>query len=111
MVAVWSSGLTSSQCLSPRNFAVQLWGGSDWQENYSILQNGYNVIMSHVDAWYLDCGFGSWRMTGDGACSPYTTWQHVYKHRPWEKMRLETNRMKQVSNYLLIPIDNFEILS
>lgn len=34
---------------------------------------------------------------GEGACSPYTTWQHAYKHRPWERMRLETNKIKQVS--------------
>lgn len=96
IVAVWSSALTSAQCLSPHNFGVQIWGGSEWQENYALLQSGFNVIMSHVDAWYLDCGFGSWRTTGEGACSPYTTWQHAYKHRPWEKMRLEAIKMKQV---------------
>lgn len=97
IVAVWSSALTSAQCLSHHNFAVQIWGGSEWQENYALLQSGFNVVMSHVDAWYLDCGFGSWRTTGEGACSPYTTWQHAYKHRPWEKMRLEPIKLKQVS--------------
>lgn len=96
IVAVWSSALTSAQCLSHHNFGVQIWGGSEWQENYALLQSGFNVVMSHVDAWYLDCGFGSWRTTGEGACSPYTTWQHAYKHRPWEKMHLETIKMKQV---------------
>lgn len=65
-VVVWSSGLTSSQCLSRHNFAVQVWGGSTWQENYDLIMNGFNVIISHVDAWYLDCGFGSWRSTGEG---------------------------------------------
>lgn len=115
-MAVWSSGLTNTQCLSRHNFAVQVWGGSTWQENYDLIMNGFNVIISHVDAWYLDCGFGSWRMTGrtsttkyifsnlwhsnaslgDGACSPYTTWQHMYKHRPWERMRLEPSKVKQI---------------
>lgn len=95
-VIVWSSGLTSSQCLSRNNFAVQVWGGSAWQENYDLLMNGFNIIVSHVDAWYLDCGFGSWRSTGDGACSPYTTWQRVYKHRPWDRMHLDPIKMKQV---------------
>lgn len=60
-VAVWSSGLTSTPCLSKNNFAVQIWGGSTWQENHDLLLSGYNVVFSHVDAWYLDCGFGSWR--------------------------------------------------
>lgn len=31
-----------------------------------------------------------------GACSPYTTWQRAYKHRPWERMHLETSKMKQI---------------
>lgn len=123
---VWSSGLTSSQCLSHHSFAVQVWGASHWQENYDLIANGFNIIVSHVDAWYLDCGFGSWRSSGDGlsigtqfvlnlfawgnglilcnvhlivsvgACSPYTTWQRAYKHRPWDKMHLEPAKMKQV---------------
>nr|AAL28585.1 HL07462p [Drosophila melanogaster] len=95
-VAVWSSALTNTKCLPNSQFTVQVWGGSTWQENYDLLDNGYNVIFSHVDAWYLDCGFGSWRATGDAACAPYRTWQNVYKHRPWERMRLDKKRKKQV---------------
>ncbi|XP_060658402.1 probable beta-hexosaminidase fdl isoform X2 [Drosophila nasuta] len=95
-VAVWSSALTNTKCLPNSQFVVQIWGGSTWQENYDLLDNGYNVIFSHVDAWYLDCGFGSWRATGEAACSPYRTWQNVYKHRPWERMRLDKKRRKQV---------------
>lgn len=64
MASVWSSGLTQMPCLSNKNFAVQVWGGSQWSENYQLLDSGFNVIMSHVDAWYLDCGFGNWRATG-----------------------------------------------
>lgn len=95
-VSVWSSGLTNTRCLSSKQFAVQVWGGSTWQENFDLIDNGFNVIFSHVDAWYLDCGFGNWRATGDAACSPYRTWQNVYKHRPWERMRLDKTRRKQV---------------
>ncbi|XP_055379394.1 probable beta-hexosaminidase fdl isoform X2 [Condylostylus longicornis] len=95
-VSVWSSGLTNTHCLSKKQFVVQVWGGSTWQENYDLLDNGFNLIISHVDAWYLDCGFGSWRATGDAACSPYRTWQNVYKHRPWDRMRLDPHRMKQI---------------
>ncbi|XP_037049918.1 probable beta-hexosaminidase fdl isoform X1 [Bradysia coprophila] len=97
-VAVWSSGLTSGPpCLSKNNFAVQIWGGSTWQENYDLLSSGYNVVYSHVDAWYLDCGFGSWRPSAsEGACSPYRTFQKIYNHRPWEHLRLEPSKLKQV---------------
>lgn len=96
MTAVWSSGLTNMPCLSNKLFAVQVWGGSQWQENYQLIDSGYNLIISHVDAWYLDCGFGSWRTTGEAACSPYRTWQNVYKHRPWDTMRLNKEQMKQI---------------
>ncbi|XP_035793612.1 probable beta-hexosaminidase fdl isoform X1 [Anopheles albimanus] len=94
--AVWSSGLTSFPCL-PRNvYAVQVWGGSKWPENFQLINAGYNLVISHVDAWYLDCGFGSWRSTGEAACSPYRNWQTVYKHRPWDEMKLTSLQMRQI---------------
>uniref|UniRef100_A0A1S4GU30 beta-N-acetylhexosaminidase n=1 Tax=Anopheles gambiae TaxID=7165 RepID=A0A1S4GU30_ANOGA len=96
LVGVWSSGLTSAPCLSKNTFAVQVWGGSKWPENFQLINSGYSLVISHVDAWYLDCGFGSWRSTGDGACSPYRNWQTVYKHRPWEEMKLTTLQMRQI---------------
>uniref|UniRef100_A0A336MDZ8 beta-N-acetylhexosaminidase n=1 Tax=Culicoides sonorensis TaxID=179676 RepID=A0A336MDZ8_CULSO len=96
MTAVWSSGLTNMPCLSNQLFAVQVWGGSQWQENYQLIDSGYNLIISHVDAWYFDCGFGSWRTTGEAACSPYRSWQNVYRHRPWDTMRLTKDQMKQI---------------
>lgn len=114
MAGVWSSGLTNMPCLSTKNFAVQgmkiciknhkflnlnflsVWGGSQWSENYQLIDTGFNLILSHVDAWYLDCGFGNWRPTGDAACSPYRTWQGIYRHKPWSSMRLNKLQMKQV---------------
>lgn len=96
VAAVWSSGLTAAPCLSKNNFAVQVWGGSTWQENFDLIEYGYRLVISHVDAWYLDCGFGSWRSTGEGACSPYRTWQNIYKHRPWDRMRLNPVQMRQI---------------
>lgn len=67
---------------------VQSWGASQWPDTPDILADGYKVLISHVDAWYLDCGFGSWRETGDAACDPYRPWQTVYNHRPWQVLRL-----------------------
>ncbi|XP_039447516.1 probable beta-hexosaminidase fdl isoform X1 [Culex pipiens pallens] len=96
LAAVWSSGLTSYPCLSKNTYAVQVWGGSKWQENYQLINAGFSLVISHVDAWYLDCGFGSWRSTGEGACSPYRNWQTVYKHRPWDEMKLTSLQMRQI---------------
>ncbi|XP_045461611.1 probable beta-hexosaminidase fdl isoform X1 [Harmonia axyridis] len=86
-VLVWSSNLTKrpyvSKYFNRSNIVVQSWGSSQWPDTLDLIQDGYKVIISHVDAWYLDCGFGRWRETGDAACDPYRTWQTVYNHRPW----------------------------
>lgn len=33
---------------------------------------------------------------GEGACSPYRTWQQIYKHKPWYTMRLNKQQMTQI---------------
>lgn len=86
-VIIWSSPLTKRPWLTnyfdKKIHVIQSWGGSNWPETSDLLDDGYQVILSHVDAWYLDCGFGKWRETGDAACGEYRTWQTVYNHRPW----------------------------
>lgn len=87
IVIVWSSDLSKrpylTQYFDKSIFAIQMWGGSSWPENQELLENDYRTIASHVDAWYFDCGFGSWRDSGPGACGQYKNWQSVYNHRPW----------------------------
>lgn len=86
-VIIWSSNLTKrpylSRYLDREWVVVQSWGSSQWPDTIDLLADGYTVLVSHVDAWYLDCGFGRWRETGDAACDPYRPWQTVYSHRPW----------------------------
>lgn len=88
-VILWSSPLTKrsyvNMYLNPKIHVVQSWGGSTWPETIELLEDGFRVILSHVDAWYLDCGFGRWRETGEAACGEYRTWQTVYNHRPWRE--------------------------
>lgn len=63
-----------------------------------LINNKYNIIISHVDAWYFDCGFGSWRDTkGTGTCPPFKAWYTVYNYRPWDTMKLNDVEKKQVS--------------
>lgn len=96
-VIIWSSNLTKrpylSKYLDKERVVVQSWGASQWPDTNDLLADGYKVIVSHVDAWYLDCGFGRWRETGDAACDPYRPWQTVYNHRPWYD---ETTLTKQI---------------
>lgn len=86
-VIIWSSNLTkrpySIRYLNRDYVVVQSWGASQWSDTTELLADGYKVIISHVDAWYLDCGFGRWRETGEGACDPYRPWQTMYNHQPW----------------------------
>ncbi|XP_026763035.1 probable beta-hexosaminidase fdl [Galleria mellonella] len=86
LTLLWSSRLTRSpylERLDPKHFGVQIWGASRWPESRAVLDAGFRSVISHVDAWYLDCGFGSWRDSSDGHCGPYRSWQQVYEHRPW----------------------------
>lgn len=86
-VILWSSPLTKrpwiTTHLDNKIHVIQSWGGSSWPETTDLLEDGFRVILSHVDAWYLDCGFGKWRETGEAACGEYRMWQTVYNHRPW----------------------------
>ncbi|XP_061384327.1 probable beta-hexosaminidase fdl [Danaus plexippus] len=86
LTLLWSSRLTHTpylERLDKKRHGVQVWGSSRWPESRAVLDAGYRTIISHVDAWYLDCGFGSWRDSSDGHCGPYRSWQQIYEHRPW----------------------------
>ncbi|XP_041984719.1 probable beta-hexosaminidase fdl [Aricia agestis] len=86
LTLLWSSRLTRTpylERLDKRRYGVQVWGASRWPESRAVLDAGFRTIVSHVDAWYLDCGFGSWRDSSDGHCGPYRSWQQIYEHRPW----------------------------
>ncbi|XP_030764713.1 probable beta-hexosaminidase fdl isoform X3 [Sitophilus oryzae] len=92
-VIVWSSKLSKrpyiTKYLDRNTTIVQSWGSSQWPDTPDLLADDYKILISHVDAWYLDCGFGRWRETGEAACDPYRPWQTVYNHRPWQQMRLD----------------------
>ncbi|CAH0550467.1 unnamed protein product [Brassicogethes aeneus] len=96
-VIVWSSNLSKrpyiTKYLDKENVVVQSWGASQWPDTPDLVSDGYKIIVSHVDAWYLDCGFGRWRETGDAACDPYRPWQTVYNHRPWQQLHLNKKQV------------------
>ncbi|XP_072934181.1 probable beta-hexosaminidase fdl isoform X2 [Epargyreus clarus] len=88
LTLLWSSHLTRSPYLKKLNsnqVGIQIWGASKWRDSRAVLDAGFRSVISHVDAWYLDCGFGSWRDSSDGHCGPYKSWQQIYEHRPWKK--------------------------
>lgn len=65
-----------------------------------FLRSNYHLILSHVDAWYFDCGFGSWRDTsGQGTCPPFKAWYTVYNYRPWGTIKLTDDERKLVLTF------------
>lgn len=89
-IIFWSSNLSKRPYLQkyfPKERAlIQSWGASRWPDTHDLLVDEYDVLISHVDAWYLDCGFGRWRETGEAACDPYRPWQTMWLHRPWSNI-------------------------
>ncbi|KAJ1838165.1 Glucosamine-6-phosphate isomerase (Glucosamine-6-phosphate deaminase) (GNPDA) (GlcN6P deaminase) [Coemansia sp. RSA 2708] len=56
-----------------------------WLEHASVEKataQGYRVVSSNYDSYYLDCGHGAWLPNFDGNswCDPFKSWMHVYNY-------------------------------
>jgi len=47
----------------PSSSVLQIWNAP--ASLVPILQAGYRALLSNYEAWYLDCGHGSWLTGGD----------------------------------------------
>ncbi|TQV91178.1 hypothetical protein V2A60_009368 [Cordyceps javanica] len=84
MVAEWAAPLPVNDTI------VQTWFGADSVRRFA--RAGYRVIDTSYDAYYLDCGRGTWIDVADAAvgarapfnswCDPYKNWRVVYNHDP-----------------------------
>ncbi|KAK2720671.1 chitooligosaccharidolytic beta-N-acetylglucosaminidase-like isoform X2 [Artemia franciscana] len=81
-VILWTSSLTDQVAvnghLDPGRYIIQVWSGSRDFTIPRLYYTGYRLIFSNVDAWYLDCGYGSWVGDGLNSCAPYKSWQVMY---------------------------------
>lgn len=83
---LWTSTLTEADVvdayLERDDYVVQVWTSGTGADSHvpHLLAKGYDLIMSNYDAFYLDCGFGSWVSTGNNWCSPYKAWHQVYNN-------------------------------
>jgi len=85
----------------PKNIILQTWNNG--LENIkNLTAQGYDIVVSSSDFFYLDCGFGGWvtndprydvmsnpnssietfNYGGNGGswCAPYKTWQRIYDY-------------------------------
>ncbi|KAG5671027.1 hypothetical protein PVAND_001245 [Polypedilum vanderplanki] len=93
---IWNSEFEKVKCLPAENFTIQVWLAKN-PELKRFIDSKYNLIISHVDAWYFDCGFGTWRSTsGEGVCPPFKAWYTVYNYQPWNELYLTSEQMKQI---------------
>ena len=71
---MYTYAFISHRYLNPENYIIQVWTKSWDLSIANLLEMGYRIIMSNTDAWYLDCGYGSWLYDGQGPdnnwCSP-----------------------------------------
>ncbi|EXJ95565.1 beta-N-acetylhexosaminidase [Capronia coronata CBS 617.96] len=85
----------------PKNIILQSWNGG-LTNIKNLTSQGYDVIVSSSDFFYLDCGFGGWVTNdprynemanpnasvptfnygggGGSWCAPYKSWQRVYDY-------------------------------
>ncbi|EEH47611.1 uncharacterized protein PADG_03695 [Paracoccidioides brasiliensis Pb18] len=91
LVADWELSLSISST-EKTNVIVQAWRNSSAVK--VLLDRGYRTIFGSGDAWYLDCGHGTYINPKRGSisvkdpfvdwCSPYKNWKHMYIYNPLE---------------------------
>ncbi|PHH51063.1 Beta-hexosaminidase [Ceratocystis fimbriata CBS 114723] len=84
MVGVWNLTLGS-------DVIIQSWLGGNATKKY--ISQGFQVIDSNYEFWYLDCGRGQWLDFDNGRafesfypfndwCTPTNNWRKMYAHDP-----------------------------
>ncbi|CAG0879157.1 unnamed protein product [Cyprideis torosa] len=72
---LWTSELTNpshvEEYLHKDDYIIQLWTDSQAPSIAQLAKQGYRLIFTNYDAWYLDCGFAAWVGSGHNWCSPY----------------------------------------
>lgn len=65
-----------------------------------FLNANYTLILSHVNEWYLDCGFGNWRNTKrEAPCPLFEAWYKMYNYQPWNTLLINSDDRKRVRFY------------
>jgi hexosaminidase len=66
--------------LPPDVFNIQVWDTSSGSIVPTLIQQGYDVILSNTDYVYLDCGNSGFTNAGGYWCQPYHEWYHIYQY-------------------------------
>lgn len=84
-IIMWESTLTEDpyalQYLDKDRYIIQIWLDAFAPQIKYLLENGYKLIISPYDKFYLDCGFPGWVTDGHNWCSPYHGWHEIYDYK------------------------------
>ncbi|ORX89327.1 glycoside hydrolase family 20 protein [Basidiobolus meristosporus CBS 931.73] len=77
----WQEAVTHHNLTVPKDTLIEVWLGAEYTKK--VASQGYPVLASSSDYWYLDCGHGDF--VGGNAesvswCDPFKTWQRVYSY-------------------------------
>ncbi|CAH6721898.1 beta-hexosaminidase [[Candida] jaroonii] len=80
-LVMWQDIVTSENATIPKDkILIQNWLGSESIKE--MASQGYDLIVSSSDHYYLDCGFGGWvtnnTKSAGSWCDPYKNWQNIY---------------------------------
>ena len=79
---VWEEAILQYNASSYPMIA-QAWKGKNSINRLSEASDTLFIVDSSYDAYYLDCGRGSFIVgtkAGNSWCNPYKSWQHIYNH-------------------------------
>ncbi|KAJ2504954.1 Glucosamine-6-phosphate isomerase (Glucosamine-6-phosphate deaminase) (GNPDA) (GlcN6P deaminase) [Coemansia sp. RSA 2052] len=76
----WEETLFHSKYVPNNSTILQVW--IDQASVQKAVAQGYRVVSSSYESYYLDCGHGAWLPNWDGNswCDPFKTWMHVYNY-------------------------------
>ncbi len=69
-----------TEVLPPELFTIQVWDSSTESVSKSLIEKGYQLVLSNTDYVYLDCGNSGWVRPGGYWCQPYHEWFHIYEY-------------------------------
>jgi hexosaminidase len=68
--------------LPPSEFMIQVWDSVKGSIAPKLAKEGYDIVLSHSDYMYLDCGESGWAQPGGYWCGPYHEWYKMYDYIP-----------------------------
>lgn len=81
---VWEELVLTFPVTLANDTIVMVWISSS--DAASVVEEGFRIVHSPSDYFYLDCGAGAWVgnfTTGNSWCNPFKTWQKAYSFDPY----------------------------